>query len=189
MAIQDSHERRIEFAMLYTRHLGRVPTGQELEQEYGTQGLRKSSSESDKTTFRFNQISRWLVQTFDPTKCRFGYGGYQTERHQTEALIAKRITGLKLEWTKGNGGKPISLTRLAALYWCMRHSQGKGSSTHFSRKQAQVAMLETLKVKCHNAELAAMLRILEQVGLIQKAGGYCPGHFGRGWTVSELSAG
>ena len=189
IAVQDSHERRIEFAMLYTRHLGRVPTGQELELEYGTIGLRKAESKSDNTTYRFHQISRWLEQTFKPEKCCFGYGGYQIDRDKTEALIAKRITGLKLEWTKGNGNRPIRVARLAGLYWCMRHSQGKGSSTHFSRKQAQVAMLETLKVKCHNAEVAAMFRILEQVGLIQKAGGYCPGHFGRGWAVGELSAG
>ena len=73
--------------------------------------------------------------------------------------MAKRVTGIKLDWSKGNGSKSISVAKLAALYWCMKHSQGRSSTTHFSRLQIKSALHEVLDVKCHNAEIVAMLRV------------------------------
>jgi len=187
VAVQNSHERRIEFGMLFARHLGRVPTDSELELEYQNLGLNKSGSQSDTTSFRFGQISRWLSQTFDPEKCRFGYGGYTTAREKTEDLMEQRVKGFTIKWSKGNGDRPITIAKLSALYWCMRHSQGRLSTTHFSRSQAKTALLETLKTKCHNAEIAAMFRVLQTVDLIEQVSGACPGQLGRGWAVKELS--
>ena len=187
VAVQNSHERRVEFGMLYARHLGRTPTGQELEMEYRALGLRKSESESDQTTFRFDQISRWLAQAFDPEKCRFDYGGYKTARVTAEALMSQRVSGLKLGWSKGDGNRRISIAKLAALHWCMRHSQGKDGSTRFSRAQAKKALKETLKVGAHHSEVAAMFRLLERVGLIRKQGEACSGWYARSWIVRELS--
>ncbi len=101
--------------------------------------------------------------------------------------MAKRVGGLKLVWNKGSGNRVIGLSKLAALYWSMRHSQGRNGSTYFSYKQAKSALLETLGKKAHSAEVAAMYRVLVSCGLLQKASGYCPGRFGRGWIVGELS--
>ena len=158
----------------------------ELEAEYGKLGLTRSDSQSDRTSFRFDQISRWLSQWFRPEKCRFGYGGYTVEKDQIEQRMGKRVSGMKLEWTKGSGTKTISIPKLAALYWCMRHSQGKKSCTEFSRKQAKTSVLESLKVKSHNAEVAAMFRILQQVGLIENIYDSYPGQRARGWVVNAL---
>ena len=187
LAVQNSHERRVEHGLLYCRYLGRVPTGQELEQEYRSRGLWRAESKSDQSAFRFDQISNWLEQRFNPTKCRFGYGGYKTEKDKTEALMAKQVAGLKLVWNKGSGNRRIQLSKLAALYWCMRHSQGRNGSTYFSYKQAKTALLETLTEKAHSAEIAAMYRVLVGCGLLKKASNYCPGHCGWGWIVGELS--
>ena len=173
--------------MLYARHLGRAPSGHELEMEYGALGLRKSESKSDQTRFRFDQISRWLEHAFDPEKCQFGYGGYKTEKDKIEALMAKRVDGLKLEWNKGSGSRPVGVAKLAAMYWCMRHSDVYYGSIRFSRKQARTALFETLKTRCHDAEIAAMFRILRETRLIHKVSGHFPGKFGRGWEVSDLS--
>ena len=186
VAVQNSQERRVEFGMLLARHLHRVPSGQEILREYAAQGLQKADSKSDHDIRRFDQISSWLSQTFDHKKCRFDYGGYATERNKTEALITQRVDGLKLEWSKGDGNKPVSLAKLAALYWCMWHSQGRRGSTHFSEKQAKGAIRAVLQAGAHKAEVAAMFRILERFELIRKVGGYCPGQFGRGWVVGKL---
>jgi hypothetical protein len=186
VAIIDSGERRLEFGMLLARHLRRPPTGAELQTEYRRAGLSKAESKSDQIPARFDEISRWLQATFDVEKCRFGYRGYYNEQTRTEALMAQRVSGLKLTWSKGNGRKAIDISKLAALWWAMKHSQGKMPTTHFSRKQCKAALQETLGVKSHNAEIAAMQSVLENIGLIQKAGGYCPGYFGRGWAVNEL---
>jgi hypothetical protein len=68
----------------------------------------------------------------------------------------------------------------------MRHSQGKSDSTRFSRQQARNALREALNVGAHNAEMAAMFRLLEQMGLIEKQGEACAQWYGRLWAVLPL---
>ena len=182
-AVQDSHERRVGFAMLLARRYGRVPLPDELEAEYARAGLKKADSKSDGLPQRYVEICRWLEASFDPAKSEFSYRSYAAVKTDVEAILAARTTGRKLEWRK-DGIKPVSIEKLATLYWAMKHSQGQASMTHFSYRQAHEALRQSVGLSAHRNEVAAMLRILEDLALIRRAGGYFPGKYGQGWKVS-----
>jgi hypothetical protein len=57
--------------------------------------------------------------------------------------------------------------------------------TRFSYQQAHVALRQAINATAHRNEMAAMLRALEQMGLVERVGGYWPGRHGQGWRVSH----
>jgi hypothetical protein len=187
--IQDSHERRVEFAMLLARQLRRVPMAAELEREYRDAGLHRAESKSDADPLRFQQIVGWLSKAFCVEKLGFSPEAYQAEKQLVEDKLTKRVCGLKLEWSKWSRMKcrPISIEKLSALWWLLMRSQGEQPKTRFSYAQAQQGLLKTLNIqKTHRGEIAAMFSTLEQAGLIERSGGYCPDKFGQGWVVNDL---
>lgn len=183
--LADSHQRRVRFAMLLARRLGRVPTADETEKEYVRSGAFKEDSRSDVNRRKYEQICRWLEGAFEPDKVEFHYRGYPAHRQAMEGLIRAKVTGRRFEWRKG---KPrlVSIEKLAALSWAIRHSQGNKQMTHFSYRQALVALRQALGATAHRNELAAMFRVLGRLGLTQRVGGYQPGQHGQGWRVNRL---
>jgi hypothetical protein len=169
--------------MLLARKYGRVPLPDELEAEYTLAGLKKPDSKSDDLRRKFVEICRWLEATFDPAKAEFSYRSYAGVKTDIEVMMAVRTAAKKLEWKK-HRNKPIRIEKLAALYWSMKHSQGQASMTHFSYHQARETLRQSMGQSAHRNEVAAMLRSLEDLGLIQRAGGYFPGKYGQGWKVS-----
>lgn len=183
-AIEDSRQRRLEFGLLLSRRMGRVPTPSELKQEYIRSGVYRQTSESDKDDHRYDQLVKFLEKGFDPDKAAFSYLDYPRHRQEMESLLLAKTHGLELTWRKGGETKPISIIKLAALYWSIRHSQGRADFTRFSYGHVRIAVRQTLDQGVHRLEIARMLAILEQIGLVQRVCEAVWGMYGTGWRAT-----
>jgi len=128
-SIDDSRQRRLEFGLLLSRQMGRVPTPFTLKQEYIRSGIYRQTSKSDQDDHRYDQLVELLAKTFDPAKVEFHYRDYPRYRPATESLVLAKTQGIELTWRKGGKIKPVSIAKLAALYWSIGHSQGKADLT------------------------------------------------------------
>ena len=185
MDIEDSRKRRLEFGLKLVRHLGRVPSPQELKAEYVKSGLFKASSKSDNDDHRYAQLVQLLAQSFNPQKVEFHYRDYPTHKNSLESLVKSKTVGARLEWKKDKV-KPIRIDKLAALYWAIRHSQGKKDFTRFSYRHVVTALKATIGQSAHRNEIARMLAILEEIGLIVRVAKPVWGaiRLGQGWRAT-----
>lgn len=183
VTVENSRERRLQFGLWLCRQLGRVPSAQELKAEYVKSGLFKASSKSDNDSNRYNQLVVLLARSFDPTKVEFHYRDYPNHKTAMETMVANRTAGMKLEWRKDKT-KPIKLEKLAALFWAIRHSQGTKYFTRFSYKHVVTALKATIGQSAHRNEIARMLAVLEEAGLIARVSNPVWGILGQGWRIT-----
>ena len=187
VGVENSRERRLQFGLRLCRQLGRVPSAQELQAEYVKSGLFKVSSKSDNDNNRYDQLVAVLARSFDPDKVEFHYRDYPDHKTAMETMITTRTAGIKMVWRKDKT-KPIKIDKLAALFWAMRHSQGKKDLTRFSYKHVVTALKATIGQSAHRNEIARMLAILEEAGLIVRVCRPVWGKLGQGWRVIEHPA-
>ena len=185
MDIADSQKRRREYGFRLCRYLGRIPTPQELKERYIKSGLFRATSKSDNDDNRYVQLIKFLAKGFNPQKVRFDYLDYTNHKASMEALVASKTTDMRLEWKKDKI-KPVKPEKLAAVYWSIRHSQGKKDYTRFSYRHVKIALKATLGQSAHRNEIASMLQILESAGLIVRVADpvwNSTTKLGRGWKA------
>jgi hypothetical protein len=155
--------------------------------EYVKQGLNTGSDLDGNREERMQFIRIYLLTTFDLNRLSFGYEGFEKLREGLTHEIKSRLTAsVPLQYVKVKT-RPIRVEELTVLYFALLRSQGKGNSTAFSVKQVKDAFRQVNGAGVSSHKAGAMLGILEQLGLIEKVGGYVPGLRGWVWKVKKPS--
>lgn len=180
---QDAYERSVGFALGYARHLRRIPTVDEMLTEYEAQNLNTDTDDDGNRRRRMEVLYDYHLRTFDLKKLGFSLEGFETEKNIFLRVIQNRIAPDTELTYQQNRVRHIAVEDLAQLYFALCRSQGEGSNTAFSVKQARNAMLQMTGKKGSPHKISRMFGLLEEMSLIEQIGGYAPGIRGKVWRI------
>jgi len=187
--VSDGFERKQKFAYVYTRHLRCVPTVDELNDAYVGYGLANTGN-TRKRNAVFKSIRSRIEETFDEAKL----GGVVREyAPSTEDIIAPYLKGVDLGYADtgrkrrdGTGREKVqralSVPDVAVVYWGLwsscRNLDGSVSPRPFSYAQAMRAYRSLANRGCARVKMSAILRVMQEAGLVEKTGNYLAGSRG-----------